>query len=194
MSGPAGTAGAPGTTEGARTSTPGDTAEAEYLASPRAVQDLRAINARFIHHFVTNDVVAHDALLHPDFVTIQGDGARLDRATYLAQWATGFSADRIPYWDTRDEQITVVGGVALVRATNRYVLATPGGATAARVEVSTYTDTYVRHDGAWFCVQAQVTPVREEHQPGDDTVVSVYLHGEKQDLSGRRPDHPDRVG
>ena len=144
------------------------------------VEDLREINARFIHHFVTNNVAAHDALLHPDFVTIQGDGERVDRATYLQRWATGFSPDVIPYWDTRDEQVIVIDDVALVRATNRYVVRSPGGDPEERVEVATYTDTYVRREGTWSCIQAQVTPVSEAHHPGDDTIVSVYLRGRKQ--------------
>ena len=43
------------------------------LASHHAVDDLRAINAQFIDNFVTNDVAAHDALLHPSFLYIRID-------------------------------------------------------------------------------------------------------------------------
>ena len=52
--------------------------------------------------------------------------------------------------------------------------------TEERVEVATYTDTYVRREGTWSCIQAQVTPVSEAHHPGDDTIVSVYPGGRKQ--------------
>lgn len=149
----------------------------DYLASPQALEDLRAIHARFIHNFVTNDVPSHDALLHPDFVTIQSNGAKLDRAAYLTQWATGFSPEVIPYWDTRDEHITVVDNVALVRATNRFVAVVDG---VSSEHVLTYTDTYVHRDGAWTCIQAQITPVRPEHHPGDDTIISVYVDGVRQ--------------
>jgi hypothetical protein len=34
------------------------------------MDELRALNARFIHNFVTNDVVSHDAILHPGFINI----------------------------------------------------------------------------------------------------------------------------
>lgn len=156
--------------------------ETDYLSSPQALEDLRAINARFIHNFVTNDVASHDALLHPDFVSIQGDGGKLDRAAYLAQWSTGFDPDVIPYWDTRDEHITLVDNVALVRATNRFLVVRDGRSTE---HVAVYTDTYVYLDGAWTCLQAQITPVQERHHPGEDTMVSVYLAGVKQ--SGRAP-------
>jgi len=92
-----------------------------YTQSPEAMRDLRALNARFIHNFVTNDVASHDAMLHRDFISISSNGMRLDRAAYLRRWANLFDAEVIPYWDTRDELITVIGAVALVRATNKYI-------------------------------------------------------------------------
>lgn len=60
------------------------------LASTKALDDLRAINARFIENFINNDVAAHDALLHPAFIGIRSDGARVGRADYLKAWARGF--------------------------------------------------------------------------------------------------------
>lgn len=154
------------------------TSDLSYLASPQALDDLRAINARFIQNFVTNDVASHDALLHPDFLTIQSDGEKVDRAEYLTRWATGFSPEVIPYWDTRDEHITLVDNVALVRSTNRFLVVTDGVAVE---RVATYTDTYVYRDGAWTCLQAQITPVQERHHPGEESIVSVYVDGVKQD-------------
>lgn len=32
--------------------------------------ELRALNARFINNFITNDVPGHDAILHKDFICI----------------------------------------------------------------------------------------------------------------------------
>ena len=87
--------------------------------SADTMDELRALNARFIHNFVTNDVPSHDAILHPAFITILPTGQRWDRATYLKYWATAFDPDVIVYWDVRDELITVVGDVALVRSTNK---------------------------------------------------------------------------
>lgn len=137
-----------------------------------AIDELRAINARFIDNFVANDVAAHAALLHPDFLYIRSDGARVDRATYLEGWATGFDPEVITYWDVRDESITVVGDVALVRSTNKE---TVGEVTS----MSTYTDTYVFEDDRWQCVQAQITPVAAANEPADDTIVSVWVRGER---------------
>lgn len=150
---------------------------ADYLASDQAVEDLRAINARFINNFVTNDVAAHDALLHPTFLYIRSDGSRVDRATYLEDWATGFDPEVIVYWDVRDELITVVGAVALVRSTNKE---TVRHGSEAVTSMSTYTDTYVLEEGRWQCVQAQITPVTHVNEPADDTIVSVWIRGVRQ--------------
>jgi hypothetical protein len=75
--------------------------------------ELRALNAKFIHNFVTNDVPSHDAILHKDFTCINAAGGRFSRADYLKYWATGFDPERIVYWDYRDELIDVFGSTAL---------------------------------------------------------------------------------
>jgi hypothetical protein len=149
----------------------------DYLTSPRAVDDLRVLNARFIDNFVTNDVVSHDAILHPRFIGIQSSGTRIDRASYLVRWASGFHPDIIPYWDVRDELITIIGDVALVRATNRHTIRRAG---RDETGMTTYTDTYLYDGGVWLCIQAQLTPVLKGHEPGEDTIISVYLNGIRQ--------------
>ncbi len=155
--------------------------ESGYLASQCAMQDLRSLNAQFIENFIRNDVRAHDALLHRDFIAIQSDGARVDRASYLKKWATGFDPEVIVYWDLRDELINVIGDVALVRATNKHVIRRDGRDIAG---MTTYTDTYLYEAGAWKCIQAQSTPVAMDQEPGDDTILTVYLKGVHQ--GGRR--------
>lgn len=90
-------------------------------------------------------------ILHEDFICISPAGARVTRADYLAAWATGFDADRIPYYD----------GVETVSMTM-------------------YTDIYVRDGGMWKCVQAQITPVRPANYPPDETIVVKYVKGKAQ--------------
>lgn len=138
---------------------------------------LKALNARFIHNFVTNDVASHDAILHAQFVNITPGGKRVARADYLARWATGFDPENYLYWDTRDERITRIGDLALVRATNRHVIRKGGAETMG---MTTYTDTYLRQSGTWLCVQAQLTTVTPENFPPDGGIVSIYLKGVKQ--------------
>jgi hypothetical protein len=143
------------------------------------LDQLRELNKRFIHNFVTNDVASHSAILHPDFRSISSTGKRVARDAYLDYWATGFDPDVIVYWDMRDEQITVHDNTALVSATNRWVRLSGQRET---VGMTSYTDTYVRIDGVWRCVLAQLTPVAAENFPSDSTVVVRYLCGQRQAL------------
>ena len=138
---------------------------------------LSALNKRFIHNFVTNDVASHDAILHPDFRAIYTAGNHIDRASYLKQWASGFDPAVIPYWDMRDQRINVVGDVALVGATNRWIRVRDG---VESVGMTCYTDTYVRTAASWLCILAQLTPVAPQNYPADDTIVVRYLRGVRQ--------------
>ncbi|HKP24992.1 MAG TPA: nuclear transport factor 2 family protein [Dongiaceae bacterium] len=151
-----------------------DETSLRYLASPAAIDDLRAPNALFIENFIRNDVKSHDAILHADFICVRSNGARMDRATYLERWATGFDPHVIVHWDVRDELITLAGNVALVRATNKEIVRRDGRDAAA---MTTYTDTYLYERGSWKCIQAQITPVARDQEPGDDTVISTYSRG-----------------
>ena len=81
------------------------------------------------------------------------------------------------YWDVRDELITVIGDVALVRSTNKCTRRRDGKEVTG---MTTYTDTYLFENGAWKCIQAQITAVAPEHYPADDTIVSVYIEGKLQ--------------
>jgi len=148
--------------------------------SDATMNELRALNARFIHNFVTNDVASHDAIIHPDFINIWPNGQRWDRATYLKYWATAFDPQIIVYWDVRDELITIIGNVALVRSTNKHTRRRDG---KELTDMTMYTDTYLFENNAWKCIQAQLTVVAPEHQPGDDTIVSVYIEGKRQERS-----------
>lgn len=149
----------------------------DYLNSPRALADLGAINDRFIDNFIRNDVAGHDRLLHPQFLVVNSDGSRTDRASYLKRWATGFDPEVIVYWDVRDELITLVGSTALVRSTNKQIVKREGREVAS---MSTYTDTYIYQHGRWLCIQAQITGVSPAKEPGDETIKTVYLKGVRQ--------------
>ena len=138
------------------------------------IATLSALNKRFIHNFVTNDVASHDAILHPDFRAIYTAGNHIDRVTYLKHWATGFDPAVITYWDMRDQRITLHGDTALVGATNRWIRVRDGVETLG---MTCYTDTYVRVAGQWLCVLAQLTPVMPENYPADDTIIVKYIRG-----------------
>jgi hypothetical protein len=139
--------------------------------------DLKALNACFIHNYVTNDVSSHDAMMHPDFICIGPRGIRQNRADYLKQWATQFDPEVVVYWDVRDEVITIIDNVALVRSTNKRTIRRDGEDTTS---MSTYTDTYLFQNSEWKCIQAQIQTLPPESYPGDDTIVSVYIKGKRQ--------------
>jgi Domain of unknown function (DUF4440) len=144
---------------------------------PADIEVLSALNKRFIHNFVTNDVASHDAILHPGFRAIYSAGNHVDRATYLHDWATGFDAEVITYWDMRDQRIDVYDTTALVGATNRWIRVRNGVETLG---MTCYTDTYVKVGERWLCILAQLTPVALENYPTDETIVVKYLRGVQQ--------------
>jgi ketosteroid isomerase-like protein len=150
---------------------------ASRLPNDDLVAELRALNARFIHNYVTNDVASHDAMMHPDFICIGPQGTRQNRADYLRQWATQFDPEVVVYWDVRDEVITIIDNVALVRSTNKRTIRRDGTDTTS---MSTYTDTYLFQKGEWKCIQAQIQTLPPASYPGDDTIVSIYIKGKRQ--------------
>src|SRR5262249_7697738 len=113
---------------------------------------LRELNAKFINNFVTKDTAAHSRIIHNDFVCISSDGAYIKRQDYLNWWAHGF--DGYKYWDYRDEDIKLFGNTALVHARNKYVVVRDGKEITG---MSMYTDTYIKDNGQWKCIQAQIT-------------------------------------
>jgi hypothetical protein len=133
------------------------------------LQKLKQLNAKFINNFVTNDTASHNKIIHKDFVCITSDGRYVNRRDYLTGWAHGF--DGFKYWDYRDENIQVFGNVALVHSKNKYVFEGEGKEIAG---MSMYTDVYIRENGEWKCIQAQITKLAPENFSGDETIVRKY--------------------
>jgi hypothetical protein len=130
---------------------------------------LKKLNATFIHNFVTNDTASHSRIIHKDFVCISSDGKYIDRAAYLNGWAHGF--DGYKYWDYRNEDIKIFGNTALVHSQNKYMVVRDGKEITG---MSMYTDVYVKENGQWKCVQAQISKVAPENFAGDETIVRKY--------------------
>ena len=141
------------------------------------IKYLSALNARFIHNYVTRDVASHDAITHPRFTLINSSGLYWGKAQYLDDWATAFDPDVVVYWDVRDERIDVFGDLALVRATNKHTVRRDGDEVTG---MTTYTDTYLRENGKWLCIQAQLTPVAPEYYPPDSTIITRYVRRKRQ--------------
>ena len=130
---------------------------------------LRELNARFIHNFVTNDTFNHSKIIHKDFVHITSQGQYIKRDEYLRNWANGFRG--YVYWDYRDERINIFGTTALVHATNKYLVRIDEKEFSG---MTMYTDIYIKENGEWKCIQAQITKLSPEYYPGDETIVKKY--------------------
>ena len=149
------------------------------LANPEAddLAQLKTLNAKFIHNFVSNDAASHDKIIHEKFQYIDGQGKWVNRQDYLENWKTGFDPEKIIDWDYRFEKITIIGTTALVRSVNKCTILDRGKETT---DMTQYTDTYVKENSEWKCIQAQITIVTPENYPGDETIVKKYIKGKIQ--------------
>jgi ketosteroid isomerase-like protein len=118
---------------------------------------LSAINAKFINNFLTQDVASHNAIIHRDFVCIQGDGSIITREVYLKNWATDFDNSGYASFTYADEHIRIFADIALVRSKTIFTKAVNGKTITG---YTIYTDTYKKENGNWKCIQVQITPVK----------------------------------
>lgn len=119
------------------------------------VAQLSALNAKFIQNFLHNDTVAHNKIIYKDFVCIVGNGTVVNRNDYMKGWSHGYDPLVYKSFVMQNEFIRVFGNTALVRAETLYTYIDNdkeiSGATI-------YTDTYMKLEGRWWCVQVQLTP------------------------------------
>jgi len=118
---------------------------------------LSALNAKFIKNFLDQDTAAHDKIIHKDFVCIESSGAIVLRDEYLKDWATGYQQSGYTSFAYTDEFIRIFGNMALVRSKTVYTKMVDGKKVSGN---AIYTDTYVKEDGEWKCIQAQLTAVK----------------------------------
>ena len=112
------------------------------------VETIRELNAGYVRAFMNSDADWYDRHLTPDFVCILTTGATVDRASFLEN-------ARKPHttltYDLSEVTIRVHGDAALVSALGTW---TRSDGTAGRTR---YVDVWVRKDGAWKAVSAQLT-------------------------------------
>ena len=126
-------------------------------ANKEDLAQLSKLNAQFIQNFIKQDTTGHNQIIHKDFVCIQGSGVVVGREEYMKGWATGYTDSKYIAFRQIDEFIRIFGNVALVRSRTPYTKEVNGEKIHG---ASIYTDTYVKEDGRWWCVQAQITPVK----------------------------------
>jgi len=116
---------------------------------------LSALNAQFIQNFLHNDTVAHNKIIYKDFVCIAGNGVVVNRNDYMKEWAHGYDPSVYRSFTMQNQMIRIFGNTALVRAETPYTFMKDGKAISG---VTIYTDTYIKLEGRWWCIQAQLTP------------------------------------
>jgi ketosteroid isomerase-like protein len=121
-------------------------------------ETLSVLNAQFIQNFLKQDVKAHSGIIHPDFVCIESNGAIISRETYLQNWATDHDNSGYTSFSYTDEHIRIFGNTALVRAKTIYTKNVDGKTVTG---YTIYTDTYLKENGKWKCIQVQITPVKK---------------------------------
>jgi hypothetical protein len=119
------------------------------------VSQLSALNAQFIQNFLHNDTVAHNKIIYKDFVCIVGNGSVVSRDDYMKGWSHGYDPKVYKSFAMQNELIRLFGNTALVRAETPYTLIKDDKEVSG---VTIYTDTYIKLDGQWWCIQAQLTP------------------------------------
>lgn len=115
---------------------------------------LIAINRQFIKNFLNNDTVAHTRLIHADFLFIGKNGQLHNRSEYMQAWAHGYDKAKIPEFELEEVQIRMFGNTALIIAKTRDKTMRNGKWSIGETR---YTDTYVKENGQWKCVQVQLT-------------------------------------
>ncbi|MCB0647750.1 MAG: nuclear transport factor 2 family protein [Saprospiraceae bacterium] len=118
---------------------------------------LSELNSQFILNYITQNAVAHSEIIHSDFVCIENSGRIIGRKVYLKNWETDYQNSGVDTFYHTDEDIRIFGDMALVRSKSVYSLERNGERYTG---ASIYTDTYIREDGKWRCVQAQMTPLK----------------------------------
>lgn len=118
---------------------------------------LSALNAKFIKNYITNDTASHNTIVHKDFVYISSSGKIIPRDVYMNNWAHDYDPKVYQSFEYSNEFIRVFGNMALVRANNTFSWVENGTLKHGK---TVYTDTYVKENGRWWCVQAQITEVK----------------------------------
>jgi len=111
---------------------------------------IRELNAGYVRAFMNSDAEWYDRHLTADFMCILTSGAVVDRSTFLENAKKPHTT--ISY-DLSEITIRVHGDVALVSALGTWERK---DGTKGRTR---YVDVWVRKDGSWKAVSAQLTAV-----------------------------------
>ena len=119
------------------------------VASRKSDEDtIRELNAGYVRAFMNSDVAWYEKHLTVDFVCIVTNGRVVDRLTFLENAKRPHTTVK---YDLSEVTIRVHGDAALVSALGTWERK---DGTAGKTR---YVDVWVRKDGAWKAVSAQLT-------------------------------------
>jgi ketosteroid isomerase-like protein len=109
---------------------------------------LEQLNQEYIAAFMNADVEWYRKHLADDFVCIESDGPVLQKQQFLANTAKG---PDVADYKLEHVDVRIYGDVGLVRATGLWT--SKGGSKG----LSRYLDVYLKQQGEWKTVSAQIT-------------------------------------
>lgn len=131
-------------------------------------QTLERLNREYVNAFMNADVEWYREHLADEFVVIESDGSLLNKEQFLQNTING---PDVADYKLHEVDIRIYGSAALVRATGVWMRAD------GSMGMSRYTDVYVRDNGCWKTVSAQITRStrngpRGRYKRGSDVVIS----------------------
>jgi hypothetical protein len=126
--------------------------QAQATAASKDSAALVVLNQGYIDSFMKGNSAWYDAHLTPDYLCFTGDGSIISRADFLKNTSTPMTYKAFAVDSVRVQ--LVAPDVALVSAI------TPFERADGTRGVSRYTDTWVRRDGTWKAVRAQIVGIR----------------------------------
>jgi ketosteroid isomerase-like protein len=115
---------------------------------------LERLNREYVNAFMNADVDWYRKHLAEQFVCIESDGSVLTKQEFLSNAANG--PDVVDY-NLESVDVSIYGEAALVRATGLW------HRKDGTIGLSRYIDVWVKQNGDWKTVSAQIT--RTAHRP-----------------------------
>ena len=111
-------------------------------------QTLARLNQQYVDAFMNADVDWYREHLADEFVVIESDGSLLNKEQFLRNTVKG---PDVADYKLHEVDIRIYGNTALVRATGVWTR------EDGKMGMSRYIDVYVRQNGGWKTVSAQIT-------------------------------------
>ncbi len=122
----------------------------EQTNTPDDLEILRQLNHDYVQSFLTSDARRYDELIAENFICIEPNGQLVDRAAFLE---AAVHPVTVEYFRVEDVEIRLFGDFAQIVARTPYKY--PDG----RQGVSRYIDCWIKRDGQWRAISAQITGI-----------------------------------